>query len=88
MKTNKMNNEKCPNCGSYATNKHGLGVLAASLLMTSGILMWIPILGWICLPFTLAGSLICGVLAPFSKSVGCTCNTCKYQWNIEKSKNK
>lgn len=46
----------CPKCGNPSLEKTQSAQLVASLLGTAGVMMWIPILGWVLIPFLLAGA--------------------------------
>lgn len=82
-----MGKVQCPNCGSFATQSMGPVFLGFMFLMSTGLLVWIPIIGWVMAPFMLLASIGCFISAPFVKQIGHRCNTCKYSWKEEKVKN-
>lgn len=80
---------ECPNCGSLATNETNLfATLSLAFLLVGGLISWIPILGWICFPICLLGSLICLPFAFIGKKKYMSCRSCRYTWTELKVKNK
>lgn len=76
---------QCPNCGSMAVNKvNTYAGLAILLLLTCGVLMWIPILGWVATPVAFLLFVGFSIAGLASKKRKATCKTCNFSWEVDK----
>lgn len=83
---------KCRECGEYIdVGKKGIGLVEAGILflLTGGVMVWIPILGWLTAPILFIAGL---VFLPIGIVVSCmsssyigTCKNCGHKVDIDKS---
>lgn len=75
----------CPNCGSAKTKRYGPGTVAFASIIGASCAVWIPIVGWIMIPFLVViaiGATIMAVLP--SGKVGFQCEDCKKWFTVSK----
>lgn len=77
-------NIKCPNCGSYATQKVTPLALGIGLILSGCLFFLVPFLGLLLMPVLFILGVIVIILSPFIKEYGCKCKTCKYSWRHNK----
>lgn len=88
------NKATCPKCGKEAIVKTMWSQLlygAVICILSFGVSLWIPIIGWICSPiFIIIGGILflSSILAFIQGSAIMECEECKSKFNISKSEYK
>jgi len=66
----------CPACASERGQPQGIGQAMVVLLCAAGCMMWIPVIGWVTIPFLLLAMLV----LPFLGTIPFKCGACKHVW--------
>ena len=90
---------RCPHCGAFVAHPRGPGVvreplgdgcaLISALFLGAGLVIWIPVLGWIVGPIFLA-LVVIDVLALFREwsERTYTCSNCGCKWTMAEGSNR
>lgn len=83
---------ECPECKSMNTIASSLSInslgMFAICLLSFGVALWIPVLGWICAPILLIMAFVClvsAIIGIFTKQYTFVCQDCKSKYKIDKS---
>ncbi len=87
--SNNIYGQKIVHCKSCHSNKIQLVgnlyyMVSAALFLTTFLLIWIPIIGWLAMPFTLISSIILLIIGIFNKRYRVKCSSCNNGFNISK----
>lgn len=85
----------CGECGSRNTVVNSVSIaftkLATLFLLSAGVLIWIPVVGWVSAPVAVLLSGVCYLIAligMFTNKYAIVCNDCKSQFTVDKKEYK